>query len=469
MKKVVLLILIVLYAEKLFSYECRASKDANLYGNAYPFKVSDRIGIIKENSAVYFDSIQLTTYTIAGEASYLNADYSYYLRITTESGNQGYISLLDISSMKNVSAIHELKNYIWEAKYEIDVLQSKDRDMVERFNPLYANYDEWRECTDWQEDKWYNVYSSPLLVLSDSIIYFSDRQGFRGFVGGHIDRIDDEKKEITWTCMESKSNDFSMEPVKSLFAPHFTKGLTYVFTYDLDGDYLTIFLDGEHFYDFVKADRKTREEIGRLISPRYGEVFDEKNITWPRHADGTCDYEEANGNATATSENQGTEESANAPATESAESVEESAIPKPAPAVGKTAAVTENLRLRTDNRTTAEVVATLAAGTRVKILAVGRGDTIDGIASNWVRVAVLGGARDRDGNAVAAGTEGWLFGGYLSEVESAESQSPSGETDAAKVPALPIVLVVAGVAVLAILLAAILLAAKKRKGGMKQK
>ena len=119
-----------------------------------------------------------------------------------------------------------------------------------------------------------------------------------------------------------------------------------------------------------------------------------------------------------------------------------------APAVGKTAAVTENLRLRTDNRTTAEVVATLAAGTRVKVEATGRGDTIDGIASNWVRVSVLSGARDKDGNAVAAGTEGWLFGGYLSAAH-----------------VLPIALVVAGVAVLAILLAAILLAVRKKKGG----
>lgn len=50
--------------------------------------------------------------------------------------------MLDLSNIKNVSAINELKIYIWEAKYEIDVLKSKDRDMVERFNPLYANYDE---------------------------------------------------------------------------------------------------------------------------------------------------------------------------------------------------------------------------------------------------------------------------------------------------------------------------------------
>ena len=157
-------------------------------------------------------------------------------------------------------------------------------------------------------------------------------------------------------------------------------------------------------------------------------------------------------------------EPANVPDTERAESVEESAISKPAPAVGKTATVTENLRLRTDDKTTAEVVVTLAAGTRVKVEATGRGDAIDGIASNWVRVSVLGGAIDRDGNAVAAGTEGWLFGGYLFEAEDAESGSPGGEADAAKASALPIVLVVVGVAVLAILLAVVLLAVRRRKG-----
>ena len=292
MKKAIFLILILLYAVKLFSYECRVSKDTNLYGNAYPFKVSDRIGIIKENSIVYFDSIRLATYGIDGEESYLNAGYSYYLYVTTESGKKGYISLLNISNVKNISVINELKGYIWSTRYEIDVLKSKDRDVVEQFNSLYANYDEWRDFTDWQEDEWYNVYSSPLLLLSDSIIYFSDREGFNGFVGGNIEHIDDDRKEIVWTCIESKSNDFSIDAVKSVFAAHFTKGSTYVFTYTLDGGYLTIFLDGKHFYDFVKVDKKTGREIGKLISPRYGEVFDEKNITWPRHADGSCDYED---------------------------------------------------------------------------------------------------------------------------------------------------------------------------------
>ncbi len=147
----------------------------------------------------------------------------------------------------------------------------------------------------------------------------------------------------------------------------------------------------------------------------------------------------------------------------------ESAIPKPAPAAGKTATVTENLRLRTDDTATAEVVTTLAAGTRVKVLAPGREDTIDGIASSWVQVKVLGDAKDKDGNAIERGTAGWLFGGYLSEAEestlpeSAESERPDTEAAAAK-EALPIVPVAAGIAALAVLLAVVLLAARRRKG-----
>ena len=55
----------------------------------------------------------------------------------------------------------------------------------------------------------------------------------------------------------------------------------------------------------------------------------------------------------------------------------------------------------------------MSAGTKVKILEVGKAETIDGISSNWVQVEVQSGAKDRDGNAIRAGTTGWCFGGYL--------------------------------------------------------
>ena len=78
--------------------------------------------------------------------------------------------------------------------------------------------------------------------------------------------------------------------------------------------------------------------------------------------------------------------------------------------VGKTMTVSENLRLRSGEATTSDVVTVLQAGTRVKILEVGKAETIDGISSNWVKVKVRAGAKDRDGKTITKGTVGWCFG-----------------------------------------------------------
>ncbi len=112
----------------------------------------------------------------------------------------------------------------------------------------------------------------------------------------------------------------------------------------------------------------------------------------------------------------------------------------------------------------------------MKVLAYGREDTIDGIASSWVQVSVLGGSKDKDGNAIAGGTTGWLFGGYLAEAEEAvhfeAAESPDTEKAEAtntlasqrgsRLPTLPIA---GGVVFLVVLLAVIVLAMKKWKNG----
>ena len=84
-------------------------------------------------------------------------------------------------------------------------------------------------------------------------------------------------------------------------------------------------------------------------------------------------------------------------------------------APNKTMTVKENLKLRSGEATTTSVLAVMSAGTRVKILTLGKQATIDGITGNWVQVGVQAGAKDRDGKAIAAGTTGWCFGGYLTE------------------------------------------------------
>ena len=75
--------------------------------------------------------------------------------------------------------------------------------------------------------------------------------------------------------------------------------------------------------------------------------------------------------------------------------------------------VKENLRLRSGEGTSSQVVTVLPTGSRVRIMEVGKAETIDGISSNWVKVVVLSRSKNREGKPIREGTVGWCFGGYL--------------------------------------------------------
>ena len=74
--------------------------------------------------------------------------------------------------------------------------------------------------------------------------------------------------------------------------------------------------------------------------------------------------------------------------------------------------VNENLKLRSGEATSTQVLAVMSAGTKVKILELGKAETIDGKKSNWVKVEIISG-KDRDGNKLKSGMAGWCYGGYL--------------------------------------------------------
>jgi len=80
---------------------------------------------------------------------------------------------------------------------------------------------------------------------------------------------------------------------------------------------------------------------------------------------------------------------------------------------GDVLTVNENLKLRSGEATSTQVLSVMSAGTKVKILELGKDETIDGINSNWVKVEVQSDAKDRDGKPIKAGTIGWCYGGYL--------------------------------------------------------
>ena len=175
-----------------------------------------------------------------------------------------------------------------------------------------------------------------------------------------------------------------------------------------DGDYINIYEDSKDklLMTYAISDEKTIKEFNTLI--RTG-VCDLSKITWPRHADGTCDYDKkiippkfnfADIKTNPVNLEQKKEKKVSVPFVTNV-------------SINKTMLVSENLKLRSGEATTSEVLTVMSAGTKVKILELGKAETIDGINSNWVKVEVQAGAKDRDGRAIRAGTVGWCYGGYL--------------------------------------------------------
>ena len=143
-------------------------------------------------------------------------------------------------------------------------------------------------------------------------------------------------------------------------------------------------------------------------------------------------------------------------------------------APNKTMTVSENLKLRSAEATTSDVLTVMSAGTKVKIIELGKAENIDGINSNWVKVEVQSGAKDRDGRAIRAGTVGWCYGGYLAETTEANNfeSTDTKEISNVKIEEAPkqeinigIVCAIIG-AVLLLLLVILIFAVRKKKDNL---
>ena len=154
----------------------------------------------------------------------------------------------------------------------------------------------------------------------------------------------------------------------------------YSLYFRFDGEYLYIYLDdGKTLYATYCA--YDESEIVALQEAIRTNEFDMTKITFPRHADGTCDYESGGG------------------------------VPGKKIVNGVYRAK-ENLRLRANENTSGEIITTMQAGSLVLILSKGREETIDGITDNWVEVELQTGAKNLEGDFLY-GETGWCFGGYL--------------------------------------------------------
>ena len=151
----------------------------------------------------------------------------------------------------------------------------------------------------------------------------------------------------------------------------------HVLTYSFDGDYLNVFIDDEFFMIFVNVDKNLEDECIKFIK---GKTYNISKVIWPRHADGSCDYE---------------------PTQKTLFTLE------------SIMTVKENLKLRSEEATSSEGLTVMSEGSKVQILEIGKSDIIGGIKSNWVKVKIQKGSRTPEGHLIRPGLIGWCYGGYL--------------------------------------------------------
>ena len=279
-----------------------------------------------------------------------------------------FVDVQDITFDENTKAVsNHIKNYYWVPFYYYDQVHSE----TDRFSILYKNEPFWinwqsqtegQDIGDWQEDFYLGYYG-----FSDFYFFARSSQfgiGEAAFLVSTEEASDDYIKYKVYKMYSNSS--YYTEPTanpQQKFIPVYEKDTPFYIYLTVDGDYMYMYIDDiseeNLFQTLIRTTPEACDQIEKWIK---GESYDLSKVIMPRSS-----------------------------------------------SVGKTKTVSENLRLRSEEATTSDILTVLQSGTRVKILEVGKAETIDGISSNWVKVEVQSGAKDRDGKTITKGTVGWCF------------------------------------------------------------
>ena len=374
MKRFTCAILFVLYTCCIFAQEIKykAKIDTIVSKTAYTYRSEELFEQgwpIKEGSEILY---RLGEY-------YAYLEISEYSIIQAQSGDiNGYFVLDDLERKNLNREIHDNLNGCWISAYTYDILKENSLSALNKYEPYWENRFKAYGLRPWDGDKWQDIISPTELIITDNLIHidtFDEME--RDFL------IFDEKKKERYEIRIYLDNNEKIPPYyeKNNFLFKLNKVKVQNVSFTLEGDYLKLYSDSEKqpLMTFARA-YNYQDIMTKIRAIANGMRIDHTGITWPRHADGSCDYETA---------------------------VQLQS--------GKRYRASDNLRLRSSGSTVGKPVVTIGKGTQVKVLVVGAEQTIDNLISNWVQVEVQTGAKDRDGKPIAAGTTGWVFGGYLGE------------------------------------------------------
>ena len=260
------------------------------------------------------------------------------------------LSFMFISTILFATPIDDLyssllfnEDTLWISEQSLRIIKSSDKNTIKEYYPDIEtlNYydDAEGRVIQWDESECFTSFTIfPHLYRDKDVISITYGQitGLLSFYFSYKSMSENYyyiDTTMTFNCKQIvNQNAFSKCPIHEDEC---------IMILQFDGDYLNVYLnDLKGYYGtFCKIDKKTLDEYNSLISTGKSKL---SRVTWPRHTDGTCDYEDVSSVKTVSTSTTNV-------------------------TPNKTMTVSENLKLRSAEATTSEILTVMSAGTKVKI------------------------------------------------------------------------------------------------------
>ena len=284
MKKISLLLCMMLYNLYCFAADYRVIKDSKLYNENFYCVEKIPKNTIVSKSSVY---------------TYPKRNYNVDYDIGTDIIYKGYEFVIDLeaivpaetkdlfdNSVNYIFLCKDNKKYI--SKENIDILATGSRKSFEKkYQERIYKYEKNKDL--WNKDShWYDVMNEPscAIITNTICIFDSLNDDYFCFVK-KIEKTDYGYKVVLETAdyyVSKTEVEYSNSILKSFFSVGYEVELKFI----VDGNYLYIYtVDDNLLFTYAIVDSNFETEYSNLI--KYDTVNLNK-VTWPRHADGSCDY-----------------------------------------------------------------------------------------------------------------------------------------------------------------------------------
>ena len=216
-------------------------------------------------------------------------DYFLHVIEVTDSNQEKYKVLVDDLIRENRNQeLHDRINGIWVVAHTFDVLKANKLDELLRYEPFWKT--EWKTSVG---EEWEDDYFPSYMAVTDNYVYISSyATGYRFYL------IQNDVKDDRCTCYTTERFVYGRAvAAKNDFMSKLEGKEKEDFCFEFDGDYLSLCImeneKQEKLNTFIKI-RNYEEylEIEKQVrSIAQGYKADLSKITWPRHADGMCDYD----------------------------------------------------------------------------------------------------------------------------------------------------------------------------------